>query len=170
MQGNDLLAEFQSLFCWKSVWENKQNMNILTLSMFQSLFCWKSVWETVFCIIQNSYVVFQSLFCWKSVWEAGNLAGARKFWLVSILVLLEIGLGEKCRRIENFPDIRFNPCFVGNRSGSWWINDSALSCHLFQSLFCWKSVWESLKGEVMVRIGVCFNPCFVGNRSGRSFG
>ena len=103
MQGNDLLAEFQSLFCWKSVWENKQNMNILTLSMFQSLFCWKSVWETVFCIIQNSYVVFQSLFCWKSVWEAGNLAGARKFWLVSILVLLEIGLGA----VPDF--IRLNP-------------------------------------------------------------
>ena len=62
--------------------------------------------------------------------------------LVSILVLLEIGLGVAQRFIVLFQWDGFNPCFVGNRSGSekhLGMPDSTL---MFQSLFCWKSVWE----------------------------
>ena len=86
---------------------------------------------------------FQSLFCWKSVWEWLLLVDSWKWFVVSILVLLEIGLGAGC--IGFLPMImkRFNPCFVGNRSGR-------------------------LKHSNLKRMTRCFNPCFVGNRSGRN--
>ena len=60
----------------------------------------------------------------------------------------------------------FNPCFVGNRSGSLAVSHFTRLPSLFQSLFCWKSVWEFFVSlRLKVRI-YCFNPCFVGNRSG----
>ena len=86
--------------------------------------------------------MFQSLFCWKSVWESMRLTSGKTPYAVSILVLLEIGLGE---RMENCcPDFRasFNPCFVGNRSGSPQV-------------------------QAAIVADMRFNPCFVGNRSGR---
>ena len=113
---------------------------------------------------------------------------------VSILVLLEIGLGEtypsaiqqqvylfqslfcwksvwefEFQQFEIRHTICFNPCFVGNRSGrrnAWNWN---LTKIWFQSLFCWKSVWERKRPDNLTRSPVCFNPCFVGNRSGRLY-
>ena len=38
--------------------------------------------------------------------------------LVSILVLLEIGLGDGHENLKELNYLCFNPCFVGNRSGS----------------------------------------------------
>ena len=208
---------FQSLFCWKSVWEVAVSTHYIRksdcfnpcfvgnrsgrrwkrcspecCSLFQSLFCWKSVWELV--VVDEGKKItptFQSLFCWKSVWEwFRSYAATPRSWvsilvlleiglgvwkrveanqwkLVSILVLLEIGLGDSAKRKLPTYHGRFNPCFVGNRSGRGYF-------------------WTGCKGGrsvsilVLLEIGLgvnlnkkqaynlaCFNPCFVGNRSGR---
>ena len=86
------------------------------------------------------------------------------------LFQLEIGLGvfpasvvaEKDSRI----DFCFNPCFVGNRSGSVYCDILLFVRSWFQSLFCWKSVWEFSADAGTEYTVLCFNPCFVGNRSG----
>ena len=88
------------------------------------------------------------------------------------LFQLEIGLGvfpasvvaEKDSRI----DFCFNPCFVGNRSGSVYCDILLFVRSWFQSLFCWKSVWEWEDGIYRMCSAGGFNPCFVGNRSGSS--
>ena len=109
---------------------------------FQSLFCWKSVWEKLFYVSSELLNGFQSLFCWKSVWENRLRDKRRHQRVVSILVLLEIGLGV-------------------------WYHFAIFGCVvLFQSLFCWKSVWEKMPSTVLLHLFNCFNPCFVGNRSG----
>ena len=66
--------------------------------------------------------------------------------------------------------ISFNPCFVGNRSGSGGVDDVFFSGGMFQSLFCWKSVWESIPHHAVTGNHGSFNPCFVGNRSGSTTG
>ena len=86
---------------------------------------------------------FQSLFCWKSVWEYTILELVLLAWQVSILVLLEIGLGAALAAEIEEKFIGFNPCFVGNRSG------------------------RLPRRSIMVT-RTSFNPCFVGNRSGSS--
>ena len=86
--------------------------------------------------------------------------------MVSILVLLEIGLGVHIFFLMINKTNGFNPCFVGNRSGSPQAFLKALMSISFQSLFCWKSVWESAPLFIMHIIKDSFNPCFVGNRSG----
>ena len=183
---------------------------------FQSLFCWKSVWEGPFCHIRHGQWWFQSLFCWKSVWEYSFDILVYRHNNVSILVLLEIGLGEPPVILRQEQNWSFNPCFVGNRSGRanscFPIFQAKLVSILvlleiglgagrqvrpgakgagFQSLFCWKSVWEAVRRckhtvqhpvsiLVLLEIGLgellrtmpkrwqkSFNPCFVGNRSGR---
>ena len=157
---------FQSLFCWKSVWEfavirsflmvessfnpcfvgNRSGSRNCTTSftmcvLFQSLFCWKSVWEPAFVFVKVLPPMFQSLFCWKSVWEVHFGQQCHALVNVSILVLLEIGLGGKFAKMLNIFLQGFNPCFVGNRSGR-----------------------VTKPGDNLG--GLCFNPCFVGNRSG----
>ena len=62
--------------------------------------------------------------------------------MVSILVLLEIGLGEAKLPAKTLSHFCFNPCFVGNRSGSGSEFVHQVPVVQFQSLFCWKSVWE----------------------------
>ena len=63
--------------------------------------------------------------------------------LVSILVLLEIGLGDFLLLKKFQFLVCFNPCFVGNRSGSDRVKIQLIRKLEFQSLFCWKSVWET---------------------------
>ena len=111
---------------------------------FQSLFCWKSVWELLIVLYPIDISLFQSLFCWKSVWELNTSAVFPISRKVSILVLLEIGLGVAINHLLH------------------------LSCTKFQSLFCWKSVWEYYAAQSYCMKNRCFNPCFVGNRSGSS--
>ena len=109
---------------------------------------------------------FQSLFCWKSVWEAAATATTT----VSVDCFNPCFVGNRSGRVtENktattqvgfnpcFVGNRsgrpkasrqrpaagsFNPCFVGNRSGRVYSPVMGVLFSLFQSLFCWKSVWE----------------------------
>ena len=85
--------------------------------MFQSLFCWKSVWEQFhapksFSSVCVSILVLLEigLGAMKSERQPGKVQ-------VSILVLLEIGLGDEKLIVRFLFNESFNPCFVGNRSG-----------------------------------------------------
>ena len=85
---------------------------------------------------------------------------------VSILVLLEIGLGVLRINILQNCQSSFNPCFVGNRSGS--VFDVLNSIY-----FAYVSILVLLEiglGVALIIWFCCdmlrFNPCFVGNRSG----
>ena len=73
--------------------------------------------------------MFQSLFCWKSVWESLSTSLLILDCTVSILVLLEIGLGDSYGDIIEKGAFGFNPCFVGNRSGS---NHSSVFCFMLK--------------------------------------
>ncbi len=129
--------------------------------------CWSGRGITL--ILSVSGNEFQSLFCWMLVWEATLKNGTKNSSVVSILVLLDAGLGEIppiARRIINGS---FNPCFVGCWSGRWLVatvacamgcfNPCFVGCwsgsffsvyfrffeFLFQSLFCWMLVWETMR-------------------------
>ena len=135
---------FQSLFCWKSVWE-KARQRFLTTGIFVSILVLLEIGLGVALLSAAREIEpeFQSLFCWKSVWEFFFFFNLCFFLLVSILVLLEIGLGGKLPRVIDSEFLCFNPCFVGNRSGSLAMSFCSTPSLKFQSLFCWKSVWEA---------------------------
>ena len=117
------------------------------------MFCWKSVWENAVPDWPTVIVPFQSLFCWKSVWEFLRNYRSSFLSFVSILVLLEIGLGASLLPFKPSRNFSFNPCFVGNRSGRELGLEKEEGFLEFQSLFCWKSVWEFAS----VCLSICAN-------------
>ena len=62
----------------------------------------------------------------------------------------------------------FNPCFVGNRSGSLGISAVELRKECFNPCFVGNRSGRYLYLIVNFSFPSRFNPCFVGNRSGRS--
>ncbi len=76
------------------------------------------------------------------VWETSSQRLSLTNKSVSILVLLDAGLGERTWVIPFNPVISFNPCFVGCWSGSKIFSYMISNNLVFQSLFCWMLVWE----------------------------
>ena len=167
---------FQSLFCWKSVWEPRVYGAGAKVPGFQSLFCWKSVWEIMRfirfrfglwcfnpCFVGNrsgsdnsrfrlsSWLLFQSLFCWKSVWEQqGNFYWWSSGWFQSLFCWKSVW--ENCVGIHNIESI-YVSILVLLEIGLGGISQHIFNFFqpLFQSLFCWKSVWERNRTPVCHR-------------------
>ena len=163
---NEKTASFQSLFCWKSVWEFVQRKYPAKGEGFNPCFVGNRSGRSVKPIAHSFGFMFQSLFCWKSVWELLMGKSTCRCRWVSILVLLEIGLGVLRINILQNCQSSFNPCFVGNRSGS--VFDVLNSIY-----FAYVSILVLLEiglGVALIIWFCCdmlrFNPCFVGNRSG----
>ena len=161
------LIGFQSLFCWNQVWELFNSNSVLKIVSVSILVLLESGLGAVtvtssplkmFCFNPCSAGIrsgsalkgsfdrvpcrFQSLFCWNQVWETFFQPAFSATILVSILVLLESGLGEE--RILQFIENQssFNPCSAGIRSGSMLLKRLIHAVKKFQSLFCWNQVWE----------------------------
>ena len=153
--------------------ESFENLDGFRSSSFQSLFCWNQVWEFESEVSQNnrtqrfnpcsagirsgsriwkrkkiSEVRFQSLFCWNQVWEPSQSLPFVQGYVVSILVLLESGLGVFCQGLSRTARSGFNPCSAGIRSGSFVLRIRVQVRFKFQSLFCWNQVWEFLRWRI----------------------
>ena len=124
------------------------------------------------CNARHRLLWFQSLFCWNQVWEPELPHLPRIAPYVSILVLLESGLGDPNMTGVSFASLGFNPCSAGIRSGSFvhfvrllFLSGvsilvllesglggrkpcAATSTKSFQSLFCWNQVWELFEHDL----------------------
>ena len=85
---------------------------------------------------------------------------------VSILVLLESGLGADGIGAVDGGVAGFNPCSAGIRSGRFPSGYLPHFPHEFQSLFCWNQVWEFFLKDRKKTKTASFNPCSAGIRSG----
>ncbi len=102
--------------------------------------CWSG--RVIDFIDPKLWKAFQSLFCWMLVWENERKNPEKVLLYVSILVLLDAGLGDRIAIIEGATGNCFNPCFVGCWSGSFFSQYEKYFIFAFQSLFCWMLVWE----------------------------
>ena len=115
-----------------------------------------------------SFHQFQSLFYWKLLWKRSDFAHLCDYLFVSILVLLEIALEDEVRKLRDYlNEYRFNPCSIGNCSGSTYLGSLERVLFMFQSLFYWKLLWKNSLCLIHFHFGMCFNPCSIGNCSGR---
>ena len=115
-----------------------------------------------------SFHQFQSLFYWKLLWKRSDFAHLCDYLFVSILVLLEIALEDEVGKLRDYlNEYRFNPCSIGNCSGSTYLGSLERVLFMFQSLFYWKLLWKNSLCLIHFHFGMCFNPCSIGNCSGR---
>ena len=92
---------------------------------------------------QSRYVAeFQSLFCWMLFWKILSYNQKYFFFLVSILILLDVILEVPRRFFGMAAWNSFNPysvgCYSGRISSAIWPGSPIL----FQSLFCWMLFWK----------------------------
>ena len=110
---------FQSLFSWNSLSDFAIVHTSRISVQFQSLFSWNSLSDAVGTVDVQCNVWFQSLFSWNSLSDLGSVSLKLARYSVSILVLVELALGQ-----------------VDTGIRSLWVSG-------FQSLFSWNSLSDS---------------------------
>ena len=108
---------------------------------------------------------FQSLFYWMPVKNNRKEAEPSEDAEVSILVLLDAGQKPRSSAFFVFSESCFNPCFIGCRSKTIFVDANTEKIQEFQSLFYWMPVKNTVDPEVPVTLVHGFNPCFIGCRS-----
>ena len=84
---------------------------------------------------------FQSLFCWMSLWIINYLAHPDAIRRRFNPCFAGCPSGSSSYVGLHPPGLRFNPCFAGCPSGSIRLSCCTLAEPMFQSLFCWMSLW-----------------------------
>ena len=159
--------------------------------MFQSLFLWNSLSDVAGPgRTALRFSCFNPCFCGTRSRTIMIIRPMYRPMVVSILVFVELALGQCCLLAGRADQVGFNPCFCGTRSrtihygGKYMITRSVsilvfvelalgrllvlrvLSSFVFQSLFLWNSLSDNARRVVCIGHHVfCFNPCFCGTRS-----
>ena len=158
---------FQSLFYWKLLWKKKHRPILLsTQRRFNPCSIGNCSGSVTHKRMELVAYLFQSLFYWKLLWKFSKINYGNSNLNVSILVLLEIALEDSTSSTIFSFGFCFNPCSIGNCSGSFLILFQYQKTFCVSILVLLEIALEVFAGVVWKMARLCFNPCSIGNCSG----